>query len=122
MFTSAGGPWPLRILYNKFREGTFRIYHGYSPECRSWISVLYSLLHPVTLGYSLSHLGSLTSLAILSTAAPQASLSNSVNSGNSGFNSKVSQAGGDTSVTTVLIKFLYKIYTLECFCATKLQI
>ena len=70
--------------------------------------VLYSLLQLVTLG-------SLTLLATLSMAAPQASLSNDVNSGNYGFNSQVLQAGGDTSIATVLINFNEEISYFDAF-------
>ena len=91
-----GASRPLQIFHNKFPKVGRPIPYGYSQEYWSYILVLYSLLQPVTLG-------SLTLLAILSMAAPLALLSNVVNSGNYGFNSQVSQAGGDTSSATVLI-------------------
>ena len=48
-------------------------------------------------------------------AAPLALLSNDVNSGNYGFNSQVSQAGGDTSIASVLIKFNEEISYFDAF-------
>ena len=76
----SGAPGPFRVLYKKFPKVGHPIPYGNSLEY--WSYIWYS-----TPRYSLSHLGSLTSLAILSIAAPQASPSNGVNSGNYGFDS-----------------------------------
>ena len=103
-----GAPGPLQVFHNKFRKIHFV----------SATAILQSAdlgFRYSTPSYSLSHLGSLTSLAILSMAAPQASPSNGVNSGNYEFDSQVSQAGGDTSVATVLITFYEEINTLTQF-------
>ena len=87
MFASVGGPRALLNTLQLIREGWI------SNPLRLFRRVLtldFGTLLPLISCHThlfLVTLSSLTLLAILSTAAPQASLSNGVNSGNYGFDS-----------------------------------